>query len=759
MLLRSTAKTTNKQNLKLTPKETPPKKKKKSRKRASVRTVGANIATTVDGGVISDNGMILCESSTMDSTEALFGSEYGTLICDRGLDFSNLKGASLFSASLSKSLPSSSDDGCPPKFSPGSLSATTSSGSSEQFHSANSNFPASSNRVVKTENTSPKRYSGIKETARMKWQKSRTVATQTLLDSPKPSSHRISPVVIPPGSVKVPMRSSSSNTLLFGSNLQKMLVPPGSMTEDKIRPKTLQLKFSPKRDRSPFTETVSNTHYTSQYFNNFMGSYSASVTGTIKHFLDEIEHSSPYAGANKHEIIQNLSDIEEIYRPEHPPPPPAYCQDFDKIININVGGENYFIKFGTLRQYPETLLGSDQLFDFYVEELQCFFFDRNRFLFDYILQYYQTGSLNIPSDFVDTMTDKNFKSRISDCNFSKIEDLLRLELEFFKIHYEDDRNKVMEEEIIDDSVEAQRKEAKKMLEGLDPEVTRWMSRKLNLYLFLTNPQSSNWAAAWMVLDYVFVLFSVIVLFIESEDRFIHMLANKQSVYARLNAVMHGLTQAFFTVDFCLRLIAWPSKNTMRGVKTFLTNGNNICDLISLMPFYLPQLISLLDNRDVKSLVVLRIIRTLRITRIFRVVRHSSRLQFIFEFLLCNNVTDIFVLCELFLLMLIVFSSLIYFVEDMTGHPDIFSIPSAMWWAVVTLTGIGYGDVVPLSAPGRIVAGVAIMSGMIFLALPLAIILHEFAKYMKSKGVSMWSGMDKSTMSRSEQSHQRIINSN
>ena len=759
MLFRSTANT--RANLKLTPKQTPPKRTPRPQHKALIRdgAGGSNITTTAEGGVIMDSGMFLCDSSVVsssrvNSTEALYGSVYAQ-DCRRD------------SLELDAHLPSSSvgdmlqNDKTKFRFSSTATNITLdttsiSSGSTKSvFFSANSHLETTTEPVKKSP---PKKKH--KSKAKKKVLKRRNMATQT---SRKTSvvlaNSKFSPptAAIMARSMRLPV-SSSANNMLFGRNLHKMLVPPGSLDEGLTRPKTLKLYPTGRRDGgTPFPRETGLQSSPNPHFENFMGSYSASVTETIKHFLEEIDHVTPYLGSTT-TCLKDLPEIEVVQVPEYPRVTPK-DKHFDEIVNINVGGEDYFVKYGLLRQYPDTLLGSDELFDYYVEDLHCFFFDRNRFLFEYILQYYQTGMLNIPLDHIDTMS-KTDKSILSDCShkFYKIEDLLRIELEFFKIKFMENENNVEEEEeIIEDCIEAQRQEAKEMLKGLDPELSLWISRKLNLYLFLTNPQSSNWAATWMVMDYVFVLFSVVVLFLESEERFVHSLSNKHSIYARIIAVLQGTTQAFFSIDFCLRLVAWPSKNTMRGVKTFLTNGNNICDLISLMPFYLPQLISLLDNRDVKSLVVLRIIRTLRITRIFRIVRHSSRLQFIFEFLLCNNVSDIINLSELFIIMVIVFSSLIYYVENIFGHPDIFSIPSAMWWAVVTLTGIGYGDVVPLSTPGKLVAAVTIMCGMIFLALPLAIILHEFAKYMKSKGVFMWAGMNQG--SRNEQAQQRFLASN
>jgi hypothetical protein len=218
------------------------------------------------------------------------------------------------------------------------------------------------------------------------------------------------------------------------------------------------------------------------------------------------------------------------------------------------------------------------------------------------------------------------------------------------------------------------------------------------------------------------------------------------------AVMHGITQAFFTIDFCLRFIVWPSRNTMRGVKTFLTNGNNVFDLISLMPFYLPPFISLRDNRDVKSLVVLRIIRIFRITRIFRIVRHSSRLQFIFEFLLCNNIMDVLVLSDLFLVVLIVFNSLIFRwrLGRAPGHllHSLSHVVGGCHCDWYRLRGCRPDICSRVSGKLLLVSRSWLGWSSWHFRWPLS--LTSLRMYMKSKGIFMWSGIDQGSNSRQVQ---------
>ena len=85
------------------------------------------------------------------------------------------------------------------------------------------------------------------------------------------------------------------------------------------------------------------------------------------------------------------------------------------------------------------------------------------------------------------------------------------------------------------------------------------------------------------------------------------------------------------------------------------------------------------------------------------------------------------LAGLFGILTLLFSSIIYFLDPEDGFD---SIPAAGWWTVVSLTGVGYGDVVPSSTSGQFVAVAAIMTGVIFLALPMTIIITKFTKHME-----------------------------
>lgn len=153
----------------------------------------------------------------------------------------------------------------------------------------------------------------------------------------------------------------------------------------------------------------------------------------------------------------------------------------------------------------------------------------------------------------------------------------------------------------------------------------------------------------------------------------------------------------------------------------------IIDLLAILPFFLPFLIP----------VDLRFMRILRLTRIFRtlkLVRYSDAFSFISRTIKREK----YVIAVIFLILTISFifaSTLMYYVEY-EAQPDAFSsIPHAMWWAVVTLTTVGYGDIYPITALGRVLASAIAILGIGFFALPAGIIAAGFIEEVKKPDCS------------------------
>jgi voltage-gated potassium channel len=149
----------------------------------------------------------------------------------------------------------------------------------------------------------------------------------------------------------------------------------------------------------------------------------------------------------------------------------------------------------------------------------------------------------------------------------------------------------------------------------------------------------------------------------------------------------------------------------------------LVDLVAILPFYLPFISG--------HFTFFRVIRLVRIFRLFKLVRYSAALASL-EIVLKKRKEELFsTLFVLFLLLLCV-SSLMYYAEN-SAQPEAFSsIPKAMWWGVATLTTVGYGDVYPITAIGRIMGAFVAVLGIGLFALPAGIIGASYLDEIESR---------------------------
>lgn len=150
----------------------------------------------------------------------------------------------------------------------------------------------------------------------------------------------------------------------------------------------------------------------------------------------------------------------------------------------------------------------------------------------------------------------------------------------------------------------------------------------------------------------------------------------------------------------------------------------LIDLFAFLPFYIPMIIPF-DLRFLRGFRLLRLIRVLKIGRYSEVVKLFGR---VFKAKIAELMTAI----SLIFVLLIISSSLLYYVER-EAQPDKFSsIPQAMWWGVVTLTTVGYGDIYPITTMGKIMASVISLLGIGLFALPTGILSAGFVEEIKKK---------------------------
>lgn len=223
----------------------------------------------------------------------------------------------------------------------------------------------------------------------------------------------------------------------------------------------------------------------------------------------------------------------------------------------------------------------------------------------------------------------------------------------------------------------------------------------------------------------------------------------------------------FTVEFMLRLLTCMAlrfdrdmelklnvaavnvheeqtrRNWFINMIDFLTNIMNLIDLAAILPFY----VSRLAGADSTGLGFLRVLRLARVFRVFKMGKYSKNVQLVSKVLM-NSAPALQLLLFFVVLGMVLFGSMLYFCEqgewmiteaypdgawlrdDVTGKTKELSpyesIPSCFWWVIVTMTTVGYGDTYPTSQLGKVVGAVAMLCGVLTLALPITIIGANFA---------------------------------
>lgn len=182
----------------------------------------------------------------------------------------------------------------------------------------------------------------------------------------------------------------------------------------------------------------------------------------------------------------------------------------------------------------------------------------------------------------------------------------------------------------------------------------------------------------------------------------------------------------FTVEYILRV--WSSnheekyKHSVWGRLKYMISPGALIDLIAIVPSYLHAFIGL-------DLRVLRMLRLTRLLRLFRLTAYMKSAQMIINvFKKRKNELALSFILALFLI--IIASCIMYFAEHLAIPPGetaskFSSIPATLWWSVVTLTTTGYGDMYPITDLGKLMAGLIMLTGVAFFALPAGIITAGF----------------------------------
>ena len=178
--------------------------------------------------------------------------------------------------------------------------------------------------------------------------------------------------------------------------------------------------------------------------------------------------------------------------------------------------------------------------------------------------------------------------------------------------------------------------------------------------------------------------------------------------------------ALFSIEYAVRI--WCSHNPRK----YVTSLYGVVDLLSILPTYIALLVPGAGS--------LTVIRLLRVLRIFRILRLTKLLHEFIEILgvLRSSARAIFVFFSLVIILTIIFGCAMYVLEG--PEHGFTSIPLSIYWAIVTITTVGYGDVIPQTAAGRALSSIGMLIGYSIIAVPTAIVTTKlYEKIMQEEG--------------------------
>lgn len=192
--------------------------------------------------------------------------------------------------------------------------------------------------------------------------------------------------------------------------------------------------------------------------------------------------------------------------------------------------------------------------------------------------------------------------------------------------------------------------------------------------------------------------------------------------------------AVFTVEYLARLWSCVEKpldddvSPRRSRLAWMASPLGLIDLLAIAPFYL---LLLMPEQSAEALLMLRIFRGLRLLRVFKLARYSPALGVMSSVI--RKEGPVLVVAATLVVVILVFASWGIHLLERDVQPEVFgNIPRALWWSVVTLTTVGYGDVVPVTTGGKVFAGVISLLGIAMLALPAAIMASGFYRELHGR---------------------------
>ncbi|XP_077075579.1 voltage-gated potassium channel regulatory subunit KCNF1-like [Siphateles boraxobius] len=390
-------------------------------------------------------------------------------------------------------------------------------------------------------------------------------------------------------------------------------------------------------------------------------------------------------------------------------------------IAVNIGGVKHILYGDVLNRYPETRLAElvnratdstredlSALCDDYDDLKREFYFDRDPEAFKCILELYFYGKIHM-------------KGGICPMYLKRELDYWGIDVEHLGACCKSHLNEV-------ETMLAQIAEKVKAIQNTlkeDAMVTRGQRCRASLRNLIGKPKSSLAARVIGIVSVAFILLSTVVMCLSTMPELQVQDAEDNLIEHPIIHTIETACISWFTVKYILRFVS--SSNNLR----FMTSFMNIIDFITIMPFYLVLILetAMMDRSNVQQAArVLRVIRiamrVMRIARVFKLAHHSSGLRTL-AIALKSSLKEMSLVLIYMSVGVFLFSALGYIIEE--SHPESMftSIPMSFWWAVNSMSTVGYGDIYPQTTLGKCNAAVSVVFGMLAIMLPLQLIIKTF----------------------------------
>ncbi|MGQ1946325.1 ion transporter [Geofilum sp. OHC36d9] len=232
-------------------------------------------------------------------------------------------------------------------------------------------------------------------------------------------------------------------------------------------------------------------------------------------------------------------------------------------------------------------------------------------------------------------------------------------------------------------------------------LNRW---KLKTYEIIFKADTP-WGKRFDIILLSVILISIVLVMIESVPSY-------QSLYGEPLRQGEWIITILFTIEYILRIVSSPKP--LKYLFSFL----GIIDFLAVIPTYLGLIVP-----DAQALAVIRAIRLLRIYRILRLY-HFLRAGRLLILSLQRSARKILIFMMFVVILVILLGSIMYVIEG--GENGFYSIPLSIYWAVITLTTVGYGDIVPVTALGKFISTFIMLLGYSIIAIPTGIVSVEMS---------------------------------